>query len=77
MNGSSNTRICLETGAKCHNRCLGDCVLTGQSVRNYINPIIHYDNPPKKGWVCPKCDKALAPWMPSCDCYKNSNNDKS
>lgn len=24
----------------------------------------------KEGWVCPKCGKVLAPWVPSCDCYK-------
>jgi len=24
-----------------------------------------------EGWVCPKCGKVLAPWMPECDCYKN------
>ena len=24
----------------------------------------------KEGWVCPKCGKVLAPWVPECDCYK-------
>jgi hypothetical protein len=21
------------------------------------------------GWLCPRCGKALAPWMSECDCY--------
>lgn len=21
-----------------------------------------------EGWICPKCGKVWAPWMPSCDC---------
>lgn len=24
----------------------------------------------KEGWICPKCGKVLAPWIPECDCYK-------
>lgn len=28
----------------------------------------------KEGWVCPKCGKVLAPWVPSCDCYTQKQN---
>ena len=28
----------------------------------------------KEGWVCPKCGKVLAPWVPSCDCYRLRDN---
>ena len=28
----------------------------------------------KEGWVCPKCGKVYAPWIPSCDCYKQKQN---
>lgn len=31
--------------------------------------------PQNIGWVCPKCNKALAPWVSSCDC--NSYNNRS
>ena len=24
----------------------------------------------KEGWICPRCGKALAPWMPECSCHK-------
>lgn len=23
---------------------------------------------PQTGWVCPKCGRVHAPWMPSCNC---------
>lgn len=23
-----------------------------------------------EGWICPKCGKVLAPWMPECSCYQ-------
>ena len=22
----------------------------------------------QKGWICPKCGKVHAPWVPSCEC---------
>ncbi len=28
----------------------------------------------KEGWVCPKCGKVLAPFMPYCDCYEKEGN---
>ena len=24
----------------------------------------------KEGWVCPRCGRALAPWMSECPCYR-------
>lgn len=24
------------------------------------------------GWICPKCGKVHAPWVPSCECSNNS-----
>lgn len=24
------------------------------------------------GWICPKCGKVYAPWVPSCDCGNTS-----
>lgn len=26
----------------------------------------------KEGWICPKCSRVLAPWMPECSCYKET-----
>lgn len=26
----------------------------------------------ERGWVCPLCGKANAPWKPECDCHKSS-----
>lgn len=23
----------------------------------------------KEGWICPKCGRALAPWVSECPCY--------
>ena len=23
-----------------------------------------------EGWICPRCGRALAPWMPECPCYQ-------
>lgn len=30
----------------------------------------YYNNelPPQQGWICPKCGRVNAPWMPTCDC---------
>jgi hypothetical protein len=28
------------------------------------------------GWICPKCEKVLAPWCPSCDCSTQSSADQ-
>ena len=30
----------------------------------------YYNNemPPKEGWVCPRCGRVNAPWLPCCDC---------
>lgn len=24
-----------------------------------------------EGWICPRCGRALAPWMSECPCYYN------
>ena len=24
----------------------------------------------KEGWICPKCGRALAPWVKECPCWK-------
>ena len=24
-----------------------------------------------EGWICPRCGRALAPWMSECPCYMN------
>ena len=31
----------------------------------------------KDGWICPKCGKVLAPFIPSCDCYKQYRNEQT
>lgn len=31
----------------------------------------------KEGWICPKCGKVLAPWVPACDCYKQYKNEQT
>lgn len=30
----------------------------------------YYNNelPPQQGWICPKCGRVNAPWLPTCDC---------
>ena len=32
-----------------------------------------YNNemPPKQGWICPKCGRVNAPWLPCCDCVRS------
>lgn len=27
----------------------------------------------KEGWICPKCGRALAPWVSECPCYLTQN----
>lgn len=32
---------------------------------------MYYHNnelPPQQGWICPKCGRVNAPWMPTCGC---------
>lgn len=31
----------------------------------------------KEGWICPKCGKVLAPFIPQCDCYKQYRNEQT
>lgn len=26
----------------------------------------------QEGWICPKCGKVHAPWVPSCECSNNT-----
>lgn len=28
----------------------------------------------RTGWICPKCGKALAPFIPECDCYRQGEH---
>ena len=30
----------------------------------------YYNNelPPQQGWICPKCGRVNAPWLPTCGC---------
>ena len=30
-----------------------------------------YTIPPAKGWVCPLCGRANAPWVVTCPCYES------
>lgn len=36
----------------------------------------YYNNelPPQQGWVCPKCGRVNAPWMPTCGCVTTQTN---
>ena len=33
----------------------------------------YYNNqvPPQQGWICPKCGRVNAPWLPCCDCVRS------
>lgn len=31
----------------------------------------------ERGWICPICGRALAPWMSECPCYKQANTDST
>lgn len=28
----------------------------------------------QEGWICPRCGKVNAPWMPNCDCKSGGSN---
>ena len=30
--------------------------------------------PPQQGWVCPKCGRVNAPWMPTCGCVSSQTS---
>lgn len=30
---------------------------------------------PQMGWVCPNCDRGLAPWVAFCPCYKEKEDE--
>ena len=35
---------------------------------------MYYHNnelPPQQGWICPKCGRVNAPWMPTCGCVSS------
>jgi len=36
----------------------------------------YYNNelPPQQGWVCPKCGRVNAPWMPTCGCVSSQTS---
>ena len=36
----------------------------------------YYNNelPPKQGWICPKCGRVNAPWMPTCGCVSSQTS---
>ena len=27
-----------------------------------------------EGWICPRCGRALAPWMPECPCWQTKTS---
>ena len=33
----------------------------------------YYNNelPPQQGWICPKCGRVNAPWLPICGCVSS------
>lgn len=39
----------------------------------------YYNNelPPQQGWVCPKCGRVNAPWMPTCGCVSSQTSGTS
>lgn len=30
-----------------------------------------------QGWICPNCNKSMAPWMPFCDCVNRQTTGTS
>ncbi len=36
----------------------------------------YYNNelPPQQGWICPKCGRVNAPWMPTCGCVSSQTS---
>lgn len=44
-------------------RCANGCIRT---VPCGTSPGLQ--SQPNTGWLCPRCNKAHAPWVPSCDC---------
>lgn len=30
--------------------------------------------PPQQGWICPKCGRVNAPWMPTCGCVSSQTS---
>ena len=36
----------------------------------------YYNNelPPQQGWICPKCGRVNAPWLPTCDCVRSQTS---
>lgn len=36
----------------------------------------YYNNelPPQQGWVCPKCGRVNAPWLPTCGCVSSQTS---
>lgn len=38
---------------------------------------MYYHNnelPPQQGWICPKCGRVNAPWMPTCGCVSSQTS---
>ena len=36
----------------------------------------YYNNqlPPQQGWICPKCGRVNAPWLPTCGCVSSQTS---
>ena len=39
----------------------------------------YYNNelPPQQGWICPKCGRVNAPWLPTCGCVSSQTSGSS
>lgn len=39
----------------------------------------YYNNelPPQQGWICPKCGRVNAPWLPTCGCISSQTSGSS